>query len=103
MIGKRGLGSSGGTYHSHVERIGCVPLNRTDIRDMTRRPRQIANMAPKIINTETNRRYCSCFGCERVATRFTGSKKRGWLRFCSKHSDVAAALSLYFTRHPNAR
>ena len=48
---------------------------------------------------------CHCHGCTRPATRFVGSKKHGWLRFCSKpeHKEAAFAYNEYLRLHPNAR
>lgn len=48
---------------------------------------------------------CHCHGCTRVATRFVGSKKHGWLRFCSvpEHKEAAFAYNEYLRLHPNAR
>lgn len=55
---------------------------------------------------------CNCYdsksptnNCQRVATRFVGNKKHGWLRFCSKqeHRATAFAYNEYLRLHPNAR
>jgi hypothetical protein len=46
---------------------------------------------------------CCCYGCDRVSAMFVGSRRIGWLRFCSKHREVAKALALYFHWHRNAQ
>jgi len=55
---------------------------------------------------------CHCYdnqsptnNCQRDATRFVGSKKHGWLRFCSspEHKATAFAYNEYLRLHPNAR
>ena len=50
-----------------------------------------------------DRQNCECHGCNRIATRFVGSKGGWWLRFCSLHKDVAYTLNEYTRTHPNVR
>ncbi len=56
-------------------------------------------------HAESKPQTCHCHGCIRVATRFVGSKKNGWLRFCSndEHKAAAFAYNEYLRLHPNAR
>ena len=82
--------------HSDKARVRGICFNcRTDAHA------QCASKTCQCCGTNTYR--CDVLGCKREALRYEGSKFVGWLRFCSKHMDVATALSRYMSDHPHAK
>jgi len=70
---------------------------------VTERMASIKGETSKKANLYWAKCHCDVPHCTGVVTRFVGSKRSGWLRFCSKHKDIAVAIAYYQTKHPSAR
>jgi hypothetical protein len=61
------------------------------------------NRATVLKSSDCQQQMCDVPNCTGTVTRFVGTKGRWWMRFCSRHKDIAYALNMYTHDHPNAR